>query len=1034
MRRRTVAIIAALVVGLLFGGASSAQYFGKNKVKWDRFDFKVLQTKHFDVHYYPAQKEAAEDVARMAERWYTRYSKFFDHEFERKAIVLYADHPDFQQTTTIDSTIGEGLGGFTDAFQNRIVMPLTGTYEETDHVLGHEMVHVFQYDIAFSRSRAGGTDRNANFRMMSLPLWMIEGLAEYLSQGRVDPQTAMWVRDASITDKLPDRQKLTNDPRFSPYQYGQAFWAWVGGRWGDEAVRELFLGAGVLGIDEAFRKIVNMPSKDAFAEWQKVSRDQYEAITKERTVRSAMGSPLVTPRKRSFGASVDLAPSLSPDGKYLAFLSARGLFSIDVFLANAETGEILAELAGPKSDPHFESLRFIDSAGSWAPDSEAFAFVVFEGGDNRLALLDVETRTVTDRIEIPSVGAITSPAWSPDGRSIAFSGQAGGITDIYVMDVETKRVTRLMNDRYGDLQPAWSPDGTQIAFASERGEGTDLTALKYGPLRISVIDVETKAIRTLPMFDIARHINPQWAPDGKTIWFVADPDGISDIFQYDLQTGQITRRTNVATGVSGITDLSPALSVAARQGRVVYSLFTDGGWELHTLDPNTALAIETSFVSKIDAPGSILPPSDAVEPIEVASYLKDPDAGLPPAGGAAFKEKEYDRSLKLDWVGPPTVGVGVDSRGVGVGGSIALGFADVLGTHKVGVFFQGGGTTSSLDALFGGQVYYLNQANRLQWGGSLTHIPFSTRYTLYDQRTVVVDGEPALAEVYQEVEERTTLDEVAAISQYPFGTTRRVEASVGYSHLGYEIGVDEFVFINGQLVDQNDFKVDDLESVGYFRGAAAFVGDSSRFGLASPIAGTRYRFEAATNTGDLDFATFLADYRKYWFNRPVTLAMRGIFLGRYGDSAEDARLNALDISNSTLVRGYSDFSISECNPSPGSSSCPEVSRLLGSKMAVFNLELRFPLFGPREFGLITAPYFPTELAAFLDGGAAWTENEDVDWTWERESAARVPVFSAGVALRTILGGILPLQFYYAFPFQRPEKSSGEFGFLIIPGW
>ena len=103
-------------------------------------------------------------------------------------------------------------------------------------------------------------------------------------------------------------------------------------------------------------------------------------------------------------------------------------------------------------------------------------------------------------------------------------------------------------------------------------------------------------------------------------------------------------------------------------------------------------------------------------------------------------------------------------------------------------------------------------------------------------------------------------------------------------------------------------------------------------------------------------------------------------------------------------------------------------------MAVVNLEFRVPLFGPREFGLFEVPYFPTELVAFVEGGATWTEDESPDWTFERDTPARVPVFSAGIATRVVLGGILPLQFYYAFPFQRPEKESGEFGFLIYPGW
>src|SRR3954470_14794604 len=230
---------------------TQAQYFGRNKVQWENFKFKVLQTEHFDIYYYDEEADVVNDVGRMAERWYVRLSKTFNHTFNRKPIVLYANSADFQQTTTTGGLIGEGTGGFTDEFMNRVVLPLTGDYAENDHVLGHELVHVFQYDIA-----AGQVNNRRRFNLDQLPLWLVEGMAEYFSKGRIDPLTSMWVRDATIHNRMPDLVKLTRDPRYFPYRYGQALLAYMGGRFGDDAVVRYFLAAGTVGIEPAFERVV----------------------------------------------------------------------------------------------------------------------------------------------------------------------------------------------------------------------------------------------------------------------------------------------------------------------------------------------------------------------------------------------------------------------------------------------------------------------------------------------------------------------------------------------------------------------------------------------------------------------------------------------------------------------------------------------------------------------------------------------------------------------------------------------------------
>ena len=197
MRRVTswsVGICMVAVAMLTTATVAEAQYFGRNKVQYKDFKFEVLKTEHFDIYFSGEERDAAADVGRLAERWYSRLSTLLDHTLSnRQPIVLYSSHADFEQTNVVGGEIGEGTGGVTEGLKRRVVLPLTGALKETDHVLGHELVHAFQYDIA----RGNTSDQQQpGSSMERLPLWFVEGMAEYLSLGPVDANTAMWVRDA----------------------------------------------------------------------------------------------------------------------------------------------------------------------------------------------------------------------------------------------------------------------------------------------------------------------------------------------------------------------------------------------------------------------------------------------------------------------------------------------------------------------------------------------------------------------------------------------------------------------------------------------------------------------------------------------------------------------------------------------------------------------------------------------------------------------------------------------------------------------
>ena len=112
---RSVAPVASLFAFVLAGLAllgvpdARAQYFGQNKVQYDQFDFRSLETEHFVFHFYPEEEQAVRDAARMAERWYDRHTEVFLHRFdEKKPIIFYANDADFQQTNVTPRPISPG--------------------------------------------------------------------------------------------------------------------------------------------------------------------------------------------------------------------------------------------------------------------------------------------------------------------------------------------------------------------------------------------------------------------------------------------------------------------------------------------------------------------------------------------------------------------------------------------------------------------------------------------------------------------------------------------------------------------------------------------------------------------------------------------------------------------------------------------------------------------------------------------------------------------------------------------------------------
>jgi len=363
---------------------------------------------------------------------------------------------------------------------------------------------------------------------------------------------------------------------------------------------------------------------------------------------------------------------------------------------------------------------------------------------------------------------------------------------------------------------------------------------------------------------------------------------------------------------------------------------------------------------------------------------------------------------------------GTSDFGTYVGGGLSLFWSDELGNHNMITALQVNGGLKDIT----GVVAYQNLTHRLNWGAVIEQVPYLTG--AFAAGTIDTAGQQLYVE--QELIQRQTNRDLQGFISYPFNTAQRVELSAGYSNISFdnELRTQGFdPFTGNQVLDtKENLPAGRPLSLGTASGALVY--DNSLIGATGPILGQRYRFEATPTVGTLNFVGALADYRRYFMPvRPFTLAMRLMHYGRYGPDAQDSRIQPLFLGWPGLVRGYTvgSFDAAECHPTaanPG--GCPVFDRLLGSRMIVGNVELRFPLFGVLGLGSGYYGVLPIDFDIFGDGGVAWNNGETPSFSSSSSGVDRSAVYSAGAGLRFNLFGFAVLEVNAVHPFERPDKN------------
>jgi hypothetical protein len=907
MRMRALRIVplflgalALVFVGLVPAPASAqtpfVPYFGKNRVRYDRFDWHIYKTDHFEIYYYPELEQHLERIAAYAESAYQHISAELKHDLPGKVpMVLFKTQSEFQVQNIIPGEMPEGVLAFAEPERNRMVLPIDEPPDRLYHLIVHELTHVFEFDVI---PRGLGL-------LTNLPLWMDEGLANYMT-GTWHPIDLMQIRDAALTDNVPRMSQMESQPLSGrlPYSLGHATFEFIESKWGKEGLRSFLFSlrkSVIGGGTSAYEEALKLEAEDFDEQFDRYLKERFRAFRDKE--RPADYGKNLAPKADRTDYVVVLSVEPSPTGDMMATVvgNARD-YELDIILQSAKDGKFITNLT--KGFDKNRGYEYIATAGgmrgnlvpwiSWAPVGDRIAYFARTEKDRTLIVHNVVNAKVAARYPLRGLDGPESPSFSPDGKTVAFAAMQSGFADIYLIDLETRQVTNISKDPIPDYSPAFSPDGTKITYVS-RIAGND---------KLFQMDRNGGNKRQIT-FGAHDDVGPKHLDDHTIVFMstatdpaspipveVAKNGNIPNIWTLDLNTKELRQWTDALGG-----NVSPVVLRQDKTTRIGFVSYYKGTNGIHFVAADKPVATVAS--DDFGSPGPV---------IEFA----------PPQSHTLLRDNIHRKGTfeKMTLAGRPPIGLGVTSGG-DIYGNTQIVFTDVLGDKQFSFFAQ------SVAQYRVTNFTYVNIARRMQYAlmaysSDVFQYGINSSILFDPSLDAAIANDRDLAELVQSQRGGS------AFLIYPFNKYSRVEMSTGYVNVKNEYRNPQLqllatqyqealygrsLFANGHMVP---FNLSFVQETTVFRQYGPVSGSTMRIGFEeAPGLGTRW-----IGRRTLDF-----DVRRYM--RVVANGVFAVRLRAFKSWGRDA--GYLPFGGNSEMRGYNYL------------------EFIGQKAFFANAELRFPI-------------------------------------------------------------------------------------------
>ena len=572
-----IKIYGQLLFFVLLNHLLFANDFGKNIVQYKDFDWYYIQTQHFDIYISDSTGYHLSFLQKTTENAYNKIQKLLNWKMrDRVSIIIYSSHNDFQQTNVIDAHLPEGVGGVTELLKNRVVIPFDGSYAEFKHVIYHELVHAFINDCVY-----GGSLKNmiAGQIKIRIPLWMNEGLAEYMAN-KWDVNSDMWIRDMVINgDNLPHINQLNG---YWAYRGGQSIWNFITEKWGEESIAEIIKQVKrKASISKGLKVAISIDIDELNIQWHKYLKREYWGDMLNEEIQNI--SYQLTDHKK-LKNHYNIAPSISPNGNEIAIFSDKdGIMNL--LLINSLDGKIIKRVVEGERSSEFEELHILKPGITWSPYGNRLAVAVKSGKSDALVFINLENNK--KYIKRFNLQGIFRPAWNPKKSDIiAFIGNNGFSSDIYIYDIEKDLLMNYTDDWFTDDHVSWDEYGENLFFVSNRGDYLNLdnnkkpADLLLSNMNLEQYDIykmnfENKLINRLTNTDYNESY-PFYSNTNGVLGYISDYNGINNIY---LKLDSMEESLPITNILTGITQLSWNVST----NQLIFTGFNNSGYDIFTI-------------------------------------------------------------------------------------------------------------------------------------------------------------------------------------------------------------------------------------------------------------------------------------------------------------------------------------------------------------------------------------------------------------------------------------------------------------------
>ncbi len=1069
---KQVTLVCFWILILLAPIANSQNtYFGKNKVRYKNFDWSFIQTRHFDLHFYEDAYPTAKFAATVLESSYTEISKELNYMVQKRIpIFIYNSHNDFQQTNITSGLIPEGVGGFTEVFKNRIVIPFSGSYEDFRHVLHHELTHAVTFDMLYGNAFRSLVSRQ---RLFSMPLWLAEGYAEYSSRHGWDYWADMVVRDATINGYLSPPWAIGG---YLAYKQGQAMIKYIADTYGEEKLGDLFRKGKVhLTMKRTMKETLGVTEEKFWEDFSKEMKRRYWPDIAVRKDLDEIAKQLTHARKD--GSYINEKPAFSPEGDKIAIFTDKSDYT-EIVLISAIDGKYITKLVKSERSGDLESLHSYVSGMSFSPDGKSITFVGKSGGKESLFLYNVKKKKTYNKKELDYYN-ILSPAWSPDGKKIAFSALEGFKRDLFVYDIENDIITQLTDDRYDDVDPSWTLDNNKLVFSSDRphpqNQLVDLANhlyvdsgaympgdFEYGVYNLFSFDLITNKLDTLDVGP-GQNKSPAVSPDGKKVAFISNRNGIDNIYIAYLDSASYFAITDIISGIKH-------LSWSPNGKNIAFSAFNKGAFDIFLMkelipaSENGQLTSTNYFLGKYD----LLKKYRANETLEahkqnIDSAITDIDslaeyvtydidssfwANLSDTSAAEIIASEDEKSTATKDSVTTETGI-YDDEYIFVSedeeydplDSLMIPISDSMGFYQPvaaepASFDSIPPPSQSGDFLI--KKYKTRFTSDYVGGG----FSYNTFFGLSGQTHFVFSDYLGNHQIYIATELVNNIDQ-SFLQVFYFYNRKRVNFGTGFFHTKnyYLDNVDHLFsdrfyglhffasypfstfsridfnisqyFIDRQYHDSNDIREDRSSKV--TTAELSYVTDNIIWGITGPINGRRAKLSVTYGTNlfdvnDIEFTSIDLDYRKYWhFGKLFSMAFRLSGGASFGHTPKQYFLGGTTnwIGNRTLDAKVYDVENLYFADVITPLRGYDYYGLSGNRFGLINWEFRYPMIDYLVMRFPLAIAITNVTGAiFYDMGSTWTDNEFKFGTTTGGSRLKDVKAGFGFGMRANLGFIL----------------------------